>query len=166
MTTDFLKQTGRLALLVLLQALVLNRIHVLGYATPFFYVYFLLTLHHNCSRNGLLVWGFFAGLAIDIFSDTPGMNVLAAVFLAFVRPLLLTLFAPHDIPEDVRPGIRTMGLWPFFRYVLVGAMLHHAVLLTVESFSFLYPLPLLVSILSSALLTTCCIMAWEGMTQT
>lgn len=56
--------------LVLVQALVLNHIHLFGCAMPLFYVYLVLLYPRNYARWGLLLWGFFLGLVIDIFSNT------------------------------------------------------------------------------------------------
>ena len=162
MAIVFFKRLGWFWLLVFIRVLVLNHVHLMGYAMPFLYVYLILTLNVNVSRNILLLWGFFLGLAVDIFSNTPGMNAAATTFLAFMRPSLLTLFTPRDCAEDMEPGIKSMGFWLFFRYVLVGVALHHTVLLTIESFSFFDLGFLSLEILSSTLLTTFCVMAIEG----
>ncbi len=162
MAIVFFKRLGWFWLLVFIQVLVLNHVHLMGYAMPFLYVYLILTLNVNVSRNILLLWGFFLGLAVDVFSNTPGMNAAATTFLAFMRPSLLTLFTPRDCAEDMEPGIKSMGFWLFFRYVLVGVALHHTVLLAIESFSFFDLGFLSLEILSSTLLTTFCVMAIEG----
>ncbi len=162
MAIVFFKRLGWFWLLVFIQVLVLNHVHLMGYAMPFLYVYLILVLNINVSRNILLLWGFFLGLAVDIFSNTPGMNAAATTFLAFTRPSILRLFTPRDCAEDMEPGIRSMGFWLFFRYVLVEVALHHTVLLTIESFSFFNLGFLFLEILSSVLLTTFCVMAIEG----
>ena len=46
-------------ILVLLQVLVLNHIHFEQYATPLFYIYFLLKIDSDNSRKGINVMGFF-----------------------------------------------------------------------------------------------------------
>ena len=42
-------------LLAFLQVLVLNKIHIGGYATPFFFVYFILKYNTRVSRNTLML---------------------------------------------------------------------------------------------------------------
>ena len=42
--------------LVLLQVLVLNHMHINGYATPFFFIYFILKYNSGVSRNVLMIW--------------------------------------------------------------------------------------------------------------
>ena len=68
--------------LALLQVLVLNRMHVAGYATPFFFIYFILKFNSRVGRNVLMLWAFALGLTVDVFGNTPGMNAAAATCLA------------------------------------------------------------------------------------
>ena len=74
MIINYIHRIGWFVGLILLQVLILNNVHIAGVATPFLYVYFILKFNSGTSRNELMVWGFCMGLAIDIFSNTPGMN--------------------------------------------------------------------------------------------
>jgi rod shape-determining protein MreD len=149
--------------LVLLQALILNNVHIAGYATPILYIYLILKFDSETNRNTLMVWAFFLGLAVDIFSDTPGMNAAATVLLAFVRPLLLRLFTPRDLLDNITPGLATMGFLPFLKYLAVCVLIHHTMLFVVDSFSFAHPGILLLRIVTSSVITLVCIMAFEGL---
>lgn len=151
--------------MVLLQVLILNNVHIAGCATPFLYIYLILKFESDIPRNTLMLWAFFLGLLVDIFSDTPGMNASAAVFLAFVRPMLLRLFVPRDMVESITPGIRTLGVSPFLKYVTASVLVHHSLLLLVEFFSLAAWGLLLVRIIASSLLTMCCIMAVDGISR-
>ena len=73
MSADFLKRLGWFALFFLVQVLVLGRIHLFHYATPFLYVYFVAMFPRNHEKWAVLVWSFLLGLLIDIFSNTPGL---------------------------------------------------------------------------------------------
>lgn len=148
--------------MVLLQVLILNNVHIAGYATPFLYIYLILKFESNVSRNVLMLWGFFLGLTVDIFSDTPGMNASATVLLAFLRPTFLCLFVPRDTLEALVPSIRSMGVSPFLKYLFACVFVHHGMLLTIEFFSFAHIGMLLLRIVASTLLTVACIMAIEG----
>ena len=147
--------------LALVQGLVLNHVHIAGYATPFIYVYLLLKIESDVSRNSLMMWGFLIGLMVDLFSDTPGMNASATVCLAFLRPFLLRLFVPRDIVDALVPSVRTMGLSSFMKYMVACTLVHHLVLMTLIFFTFSQPLSLLLHVISSTLFTSCCIMALE-----
>ena len=151
--------------LVLLQVFFFNHIHLFGYATPFIYLYIVVKLSSDISRHALMLWAFLLGLLIDVFSDTPGMNAAAAVFLAFLRPTLLRLFVPRDTNETFTPSIHTMGLSSFVKYLSMCVLFHHLLLFTIAFFSLASPLELLLRIVSSALLTVCCLLAVEGLQQ-
>ena len=88
MIITYIHRIGWFIGLVLLQVLILNNVHIAGYATPFLYIYFILKFASGTSRNELMLWAFFFGLTIDIFADTPGMNAAATVLLAFCACLL------------------------------------------------------------------------------
>lgn len=147
--------------LVLLQVLILNNLHLLGYATPFLYVYFVLRLTSDTSRNEAMMWAFVLGLCVDIFSNTPGINAAATVMLAFVRPILLRLFAPRDAQEFV-PSLKNLGLSAYTKYLLVAVLAHHTLLFSIAFFSFSDILTLLLTIVSSTVLTVACILAIDG----
>ena len=136
MLINYLHKIGWFIGLVLLQVLILNNVHIAGYATPFLYIYLILKFESDTPRNALMLWAFFLGLAVDVFSDTPGMNAAATVLLAFLRPTFLRLFVPRDTLDTLVPAIRTMGILPFLKYLVVSVLIHHGLLLTLEFFSF------------------------------
>ena len=162
MALNYLHKFGWFVGLVLLQALILNNVHVAGYATPFLYVYLILKFESDVSRNALMLWAFFLGLTVDVFSDTPGMNAAASVLLAFVRPVILRLFMPRDAVDSIVPTVRAMGFSSFLKYMVACVLIHHAVLLIIEFFSFAHIGILLLKIVASTVLTVLCIMALEG----
>lgn len=162
MLINYLHKIGWFIGLVLLQVLILNNVHIAGYATPFLYIYLILKFESDTPRNALMLWAFFLGLAVDVFSDTPGMNAAATVLLAFLRPTFLRLFVPRDTLDTLVPAIRTMGILPFLKYLVVSVLIHHGLLFTLEFFSFAHIGTLLLRIAASTLLTVTCIMAVEG----
>ena len=162
MLINYLHKIGWFIGLVLLQVLILNNVHIAGYATPFLYIYLILKFESDTPRNALMLWAFFLGLAVDVFSDTPGMNAAATVLLAFLRPTFLRLFVPRDTLDTLVPAIRTMGILPFLKYLVVSVLVHHGLLLTLEFVSFAHFGTLLLRVAASTLLTVTCIMAVEG----
>ena len=149
--------------LVLLQVLVLNQMHIGGYATPFFYIYFILKFNSRISRNNLMLWAFALGLAVDMFSNTPGMNAAAATCLAFFRAPLIRLITLRDMDEGFRPGVKALGFSSFFRYSLLTTSLFCTILLLIDTFSFFNPLVLIGKILTSVLSTMLCIICMESL---
>lgn len=144
------------------QVLVCNHIHLLGYAMPMIYVYFLMILPGNISRCGLLILAFILGLLVDMFSKTPGMATSAIVFTALLRPLVLMIFAPSERSDGVfYPSVRTMEFGGFLRYALTISLLQTTTFYVIEAFSFFHLATLFWNILSSTLLTTLLILALE-----
>ncbi len=163
MKIDFLKNIGWFVLLVLLQAMVMNNICILGYAVPLTYVYLILVMGCDTSRQALLLWGFCLGLAVDIFSNTLGLHAAATTLLAFIRPWIINLYVARDNTENmVAPGVHSFGTGKFFRYVLTAVLIHHLFLFVLESFTLFDWVYLVVATLSSALLTTLCVMALDS----
>ncbi len=162
MIITYIHRIGWFVGLALLQVLILNNVHIAGYATPFLYIYFILKFTSGTSRNELMLWAFFFGLTIDIFSDTPGMNAAASVFLAFIRSVLLRLFIPRDNMDSIIPSFKSMGIAPFLKYTFSGVLLHSLALLSIEFFSFTSIWQLLLRVSACTILTLICILAVEG----
>lgn len=159
MLLTFIRRFIGLWILVLIQVLILDDITLFGYATPFLYSYLLLKLDANLSRYSLLIWGFFLGLAVDLFLNTPGVNAGATTLLAFMRPTILKLYMPRDAAEDLIPGVKSMDTGPFLRYVITAVSIHITVLNLLLSFSLAYPLDMFIRIVSSTLFTSLIIWA-------
>ncbi len=156
-----LQRLGWFVGLVLLQVLVLNHVHILGYGTPFVFIYFILKYNSSVSRNVLMLWAFALGLTVDIFSNTPGMNAAALTLLAFVRGSLLRLVSLRDSADDYEPGIRTLGVAAYFRYLLLAVTLFCAVLLLIDAFSLFHLPVLLLKIVTATAATILCIWCIE-----
>ena len=125
--------------LAFLQVLVLNRMHIGGYATPFFYIYFILKFNSRIGRNGLMMWAF-----------------------ALFRTPLMRLVTLRDVDEGFRPGVKTLGVASFFRYVLLTCGLFCTVIWLIDTFSFFHIGTLLLKILASTVSTLICVMCAES----
>ncbi|KAA6337014.1 hypothetical protein EZS27_014870 [termite gut metagenome] len=148
--------------LIFIQVLIGNNICIGGYATPFIYIYFILKLDSDASRNSLMLWAFSLGFIIDVFSNTLGMNMAAVVLLAFLRPLLLSLYTSRDNIDLNVPSVQTMGRIPYWKYIITSILIHHSILFSLEFFSFSNIGGLLLRILTGSLLTFVCIIAIDS----
>lgn len=140
-------------LLLLLQVLIFNRIHLFGYATAYIYLLFLLKLPRYTSRNELLLWGFMLGMTTDIFGSTPGMNAAAATALAFVRNYILEGFVKKGKTDDFVPGAGSMNSMAYIGYITMCLVIFCIALYLVELSTIGYPLAVLVGVSSSTILT-------------
>jgi rod shape-determining protein MreD len=126
---------ARFVLLILAQVLVFNNIEISGYINPYIYILFILLLPFETPDWLMLVLAFLLGLTVDIFSETMGMHTTATVFMAFIRPFVLSVIAPRDGYESGSyPRIHYFGFSWFLKYTAVLVFLHHWFLFTVEVF--------------------------------
>lgn len=151
----------QLLVLVSLQVLVFNHMHLFGYATPMVYICFLLYFPLNYSRCGILFWGFIIGLLTDIFSNTPGVGAASTTLAAMLQPVLLRAMAPKDSTEDMMPNFQTMGYGNYARFFIILIVIHHLLVFLLESFSYFDSLYLVLSCTSSIVLTTSIVWAME-----
>lgn len=152
-----------IVVLTLLQALIFGRIHLFGVATPLVYVYFVLLLPRNESRITSMVLSFLLGLAVDIFSNTPGLAATSLTLLAFFQPYVLGLYLRKEDPDDFRPTLRSMGFMRYFSYAFFLTFVYCFTIFTLEAFTLAHFLQWLLSILSSWVLTLFIILAAESL---
>lgn len=150
-------------LLLALQVLLFNHVHLLGYATPLACVYFLFLFPLNTSRTGILLWSFVLGLLVDVFSDTPGVTAASLTLVALVQPPLLRRIAPEDSVEDAVLSFRTLGRWVYVRYVAFLTLIFHVVYSLLDYFSFFHVLDMLYGALGSWLLSLAFCLAFESL---
>lgn len=163
MVQTIVKEIVWLVILVLVQALVLNRVHILGYATPLPYVYLILKFPAGSSRDANLIWAFCLGLLIDIFSNTPGLASASTVLLAMLQPFFLKLFSVKEDNAETNPSAREMGNGAFIRYVITCVLFHHIVFYLLDSFSFFHWSDVLINIGGSTVFTVLLVFALEGL---
>ena len=126
----------RMIIILLVQILVCNNMHVFGYASPILLVYMTMKCHRGASRESMLLWGFIIGLIFDIFSNTMGKGMAVCTLLAMMQPFLLRLFSPSESVEMFVPSFKSMGLDRYLYYAFSNVFLFHLVFYILEDFSF------------------------------
>lgn len=145
----------RFLILILFQVLVLDNVQMGGYLNPYFYVLFIILMPFETPRWLMLITAFLLGLSVDLFSNTLGMHAAASVFMAFLRPWILSIFAPRDgYEQDTFPRVFFYGFNWFLRYSLVMVFFHHLVLFYVEVFHFQDFLSTFLRVILSTLVST------------
>lgn len=149
----------RFITILLIQVLLFDNIRLGGYLNPYFYVLFIILMPFETPRWLQLIAGFMMGLSVDLFANTLGMHTAATVFLAFVRPWVLNLFAPRDGYEpDTFPRIHYYGFTWFLQYAGLLIFTHHLVLFYIEVFHFHEFLSTFLRALLSSILTLSTVM--------
>jgi rod shape-determining protein MreD len=161
MYSELISRIVWFVVLCVVQALVLNHIHLFGFAMPLLYVYFVMLFRRNTPRWVILLWSFLLGLFIDTFSNTPGVAAASATALAAVQPFLLNLFLPRDSAEDLKPGMNTLGVASFVYYTLACVFFYCVLFFSLEAFNFFNWLLWLECIGGSTVLTVVLIIVIE-----
>ena len=145
----------RFVVLILFQVLVMDNVMINGYMIPYIYILFILLMPFETPRWVQLLSGFALGLAVDLFSGTPGMHAAACVLAAFARPYLLDLLASRDGYEpETFPRIHYYGLLWFLKYAALIVAIHHLALFYLEVFQLKYFFSTLLRVILSSILST------------
>lgn len=133
----------RFVALVLLQVLVLQRINIGGEYSDFFHVIifplFIILLPLRIPHPLLVFLGFLIGITVDLFYESPGIHASAAVFIAFVRPFVLSLLAPSKgYNMNFSPTKARFGAAWFLPYAATMMMIYLFFYFSVEMFTFYY----------------------------
>ncbi len=141
--------------LVLLQALVFNRICIFNVAVPYIFILFIIRLPVSLSINALLSVSFAIGLTVDIFSDTLGMNALSCTLLGLLRKPILSLYMPReDDVEGLIPTMRNIGFPVFLKYAFSVSLVYCIIISAVQMLTFSASAILLLRMVGSTILTS------------
>ena len=162
MAIDTLRRLTLLCVLCLAQALVLNHIHLFGCAMPLLYVYLELAFPLGYPKWALLLWSFAMGMAVDMFSNTPGCAAASLTLVGAAQPYFFALFVPADAAEAPRPSLRALGLMKYSFYATALTLLHCVAFFALEMFSFFHWLRWLECAAGSTLVTVLLVLTIEG----
>ncbi len=137
---------------VIIQVPMLQNWAFYGTAFPFQYVGFILLLPHDWNRISAMSIGFLLGLTMDMFSNTPGMHAMAAVFVAYIRPFWLEVMI-DTADEDMDLTISHLGYGRFLLMIFPVVLLHHFILFSLENEGFALIWRLLAKVFWSSLLS-------------
>ena len=137
MNTTIIRYFILFILCVLFQALIFNRIILFHVAVPIIFIYFIIRLPIDLKLSYIFVLSFLLGFIVDIFSDTPGVNALACTLISAIRrPIYYAYIAKDDMTSRMVPGVFTMGIWEYSKYLLSFVVIYCLLVFTIEYFSF------------------------------
>lgn len=121
-------------ILIPVQAVFFNNMVLFNVAVPVVFIYIIISLPITYSSIAATSIGFFSGLAVDVLSDTPGLNALCCTLLAFFQHGIFHLYVSSDIDlAEQRPSPRNMGIAVYMKYALTMAAIYCLMLFGVEA---------------------------------
>lgn len=119
----------RFAILLLFQVFILKSISLGWQGNIYMHIIvfplFIFLLPIRTPRAVVMLLAFALGLAVDVFYDSPGLHASAAVFSAFVRPMVIKLLEPREgYNVNYSPTKARLGFRWFWRYAAIMLLLH------------------------------------------
>ncbi len=140
--------------LIVFQIIILNNVYLSSWIYPMVYPIIIIMLPVNLPRWSYLFIGFSCGMVVDMFTHTPGLHASAALFLAWITRMVLSMFVPRDGLSFVgAPTIYSIGLQRFLWYCAFSVLAHHIWFFLLESLSFKNLGFLLLRILASSIVS-------------
>ena len=137
----------------LIQILILNEILFLSYINPYLYIILIIVLPYKTPKWFLIIYAFFLGFSIDIFSGTLGMHSFASVLIAFCKNSIAKITIPHNIVEQGDELImQKIGVKSFLTYTFLITLIHLSTLFFLEHLNLEFKM--LFKILLSVITTT------------
>ncbi len=127
---------GLFAAAVLLQVFLFDNLSISIYLNPLVYIVFVALLPLDALPVALLGAGLALGVTMDCVMGAAGINTIATLLIAFLRPTLIGMLYGREnareggVPSSVRFGERI-----FVGYIVALTLIHHAVFFSLEALS-------------------------------
>lgn len=140
------------AVTALLQVYLFDNLSISIYLNPLVYIAFLILLPFETPPVVVLAAGLLSGVTMDFAMGAAGINTIATVFVAFLRPMLAGIVCGREtVREGGVPAPGRISAWDFVGYTLVITLIHHALFFSLEALSWVHlPHTLLRIVVSSA----------------
>lgn len=151
----WIREIGRLLLILVLQVLLFNHMHIAIWGFPLVYILFLINLSPRLPKWAELLIGGAIGIIMDIWYSSLGIHMAACVTIAFVRPLLLANMV-QDI-ERIKDNVKgiTIGTLEYAKIVVILTIIHHFIVFALEAWNWSqWWIVLLQTLISSAMTIT------------
>ena len=133
----YFKYLSLLPIYILLQVLVLNQILFSAYINPFLYILLIISLPFKTPKWFLLIYAFFLGFVIDLFSSSLGFHSTASVLIAFIKPIISKIAIPHNILGEMDEiSLQKIGLKAYTTFSFLLILIHNSCLFILEHLNF------------------------------
>lgn len=162
---EWIKEIGRLLLLMALQVLLFDHLHITIWGFPMVYILFLLNLSPRLLKWAELLIGCSVGLLMDVWYSSLGIHMAACVAIAFIRPMLLDNML-QDI-ERIKDHVmgRTIGTAEYAKCVVLLTVIHHFIVFALEAWSWSQWWIVLLQTLISSTMTIIILLGYDRLKQ-
>lgn len=157
---DWFKYVGLTLLVLFLQVMLVDNLHLFGLCHPYIYLWVLLLLPVDIPRWLQMLIGAAIGGLLDMFAHTLGIHMASCVLVSYLRPLLLMGLVQDAERMKGAVTIDALGV-NYFRLLIILIVTHHTVLFLLEAFTFAHLGYTLLQILVSGICTFLLVMLFE-----
>jgi len=150
---------GRFFILIAVQILICNYVHLFGYINPYLYILALLLLPNQTPRWLQYLIAFITGFIIDIFLCSYGVQSFACVLMICIRPAIERLVSGYKEIQSENMFSEKFGQMAV--YVLMLVFIHHLSVMLLEAFTFRNFLHNLIVVMGNTLFTSFLIIVIE-----
>ena len=158
---EWIREIGRWLLIVALQMLLFDHMHIAVWGFPMVYVLFQLNLSPRLPRWAELLIGAGFGLVMDIWYSSLGIHMAACVAIAFVRPLLLGNMV-QDV-ERIKENMcgATIGVAEYLKIAVILVIMHHFIVFALEAWNMSQWWVVLLQTLISSVMTLVVVIGYD-----
>lgn len=158
---EWIKYILKAIIILVLQVLVFDRLHIQVWGYPMVYVLLLLILPTQLPRWVEMLIGMIVGLIMDVCNNSLGVHMAACVAISFWRPILLKK-SSQDI-ERIKGEISSLniGMIEYMKCALILVMTHHFMVFMLEAWSLHNWWMIILQTLLSSILTLLAIFGYE-----
>lgn len=139
---------------VLLQIFLFDNLSVSVYLNPLIYVAFIILLPLDTPPAVLLGAGLVTGVVMDASMGAAGINTVATLPIAFLRPAFMNLLCGREnVREGGIPSPERLGRRKFIDYLVLMVLVHHTIFFLLEALSWSHLLQTSIRIVVSSLVT-------------
>lgn len=158
---DWIKHITRLVAALLLQILLIGNLQLMGVCEPFIYIVFLLMMPTRFPAWADMLIGAALGLVMDIFCNSLGIHMGAAVLICYLRqPIIQNLVMDYDrLKGEISSA--TIGMENYIKYATVLTVIYHTVVFAVSAWSMAHIGLTLLTIVVSSIISLILILGYE-----
>ena len=140
MASVYLLILKRFIFFALLQGLIFNNFDFYDIYDPYICLVFIITFPVKVNKITFMIISFVFGFALDLYTNTLGINTAACLSIAFLRSYILnfvfgSFYDPHGI-KLMKNYVSESTFSQKLLYISSIILIHHLVLFSLETFSF------------------------------
>ena len=132
---EWIKEIGKLVLVLLLQVLLFDHLHIANIGVPLVYILFLINLPVRIPRWVEMMMGLALGLIMDMWYSSLGVHMAACVAITYLRPIFL-----NNVVQDIERitgniSSQAIGAVEYTKCAFYLVLIHHFIVFLLEAWS-------------------------------